>query len=102
VHSPLGETQTAIAIPASALRKGPTGDHVFVVQEDRTGALRAHVRSVQVATIAGDEVVVEQGLASGERVAASGSFKLRDAALVSVMERPEALAANRNGAHVRL
>ena len=31
-----------------------------------------------------DVVIIDAGLSAGERVAASGSFKLRDAALVSV------------------
>jgi len=32
----------------------------------------------------GDEIVVEAGLSAGEQVAASGSFKLREAALVAI------------------
>jgi membrane fusion protein (multidrug efflux system) len=74
----------AVTIPASALRKGPGGDHVFVLAEDKDGKLRAHVRPVQVDTLAGDEVVISSGLSAGERVAASGSFKLREAALVAL------------------
>ncbi len=34
----------------------------------------------------GDEVVIDAGLAAGEQVAASGSFKLREAALVAVAD----------------
>jgi membrane fusion protein (multidrug efflux system) len=36
-----------------------------------------------------DAVVIEAGLSAGERVAASGSFKLRDAALVAVANEGE-------------
>ena len=36
----------------------------------------------------GDEVVIRAGLAAGERVAASGSFKLREAVLVAIAAAP--------------
>jgi membrane fusion protein (multidrug efflux system) len=39
---------------------------------------------VQGGAILGDEVVIESGLAAGEQVAASGSFKLREGVLVAV------------------
>lgn len=83
---PYGAPTTAIAIPASALRKGPAGDHVFVVVPDSTGKPRAQSRPVQMAGLVGDTVLVTAGLKPGEPVAASGSFKLRDGLLVSVAE----------------
>jgi membrane fusion protein (multidrug efflux system) len=42
------------------------------------------VRPVESGTMLGDDVVILAGLSPGERVAASGSFKLREAALVAV------------------
>jgi membrane fusion protein (multidrug efflux system) len=90
---PVESPRKAVAVPASALRKGPGGDHVFVLKEDESGKTRAHVRVVQVDTMAGDEVVVVKGLAAGERVAASGSFKLREAVLVAVTNAPAAVHA---------
>jgi membrane fusion protein (multidrug efflux system) len=39
--------------------------------------------------VLGSEVVIEEGLSAGERVAASGSFKLREAALVAVLPATE-------------
>jgi membrane fusion protein (multidrug efflux system) len=74
----------AVAVPVSALRKGPGGDQVFVLAEDKEGKTRAHARPVRAGTVLGDEVVIEDGLAAGERVAISGSFKLRDAVLVAI------------------
>ena len=38
--------QTAVAVPVSALRKGPSGDHVFVLAPDKDGKTRAHLRQV--------------------------------------------------------
>jgi len=84
VHVPLGSARPAVAIPVSALRKGPGGDHVFVLAKAQDGKLRAHERPVQAGDVLGDEVVILQGLAAGEQVATSGSFKLREAVLVAV------------------
>ena len=70
----------------SALRKGPGGDHVFVIAAAKDGQSRAQLRLVKAGPVLGDEIVIVDGLAAGERVAASGSFKLRDAVLVSIAE----------------
>jgi membrane fusion protein, multidrug efflux system len=86
------EPQLAIAVPASAIRKSAAGDHVFVLQSDSAGKLRAHSRPVRVESVAGDDAIIETGLSVGEKVAASGSFKLRDAALVAVMSEPQPVA----------
>jgi len=83
VRVPVGPPLKAVAIPASALRKGPGGDHVFVVAPDKDGTHRARVRPVESAAPLGDEVLVRAGLAAGERVAASGSFKLREGVAVA-------------------
>lgn len=80
----VGAPVAAVAVPASALRKGPSGDHVFVLAPDKDGKARAQLRPVQVAAMQGDEVLIQHGLSAGEQVAASGSFKLRDAALVAI------------------
>ncbi len=87
---PVGPSATAVAVPASALRKGPGGDHVFVIAPDSAGRTRAHVRPVQSGPMLGDDVVILDGLSPGEQVAASGSFKLREAALVAVAGNPAA------------
>ena len=83
VDVPVGPPLQAVAIPVSALRKGPTGDHVFVAERDAQQQLRVHVRAVQVGTVVGDEILVVSGLSPGERVATSGSFKLREGVLVA-------------------
>ena len=85
VRVPLGAVRKAVAIPISGLRRGPQGDHVFVVMADKEGKPRAAVRLVQAGSVQGDEVLIEKGLAAGEQVAASGSFKLREGVLVADM-----------------
>jgi membrane fusion protein (multidrug efflux system) len=81
---PVGPAQTAVVVPVSALRKGPAGDHVFVLAADTDGKMRAHLRPVTSGPVLGDEIVILAGVSPGEQVASSGSFKLREAVLVSV------------------
>jgi membrane fusion protein (multidrug efflux system) len=81
---PVGTPRKAVAVPVSALRKGPQGDQVFVITQDKDGRSRAHVQQVESGAMFGDEIVIHAGLTAGEQVAASGSFKLREAALVSI------------------
>ncbi len=79
---PAGPSGKAVAIPVSALRKGPGGDEVFVITPDKNGKQRAHVRQVRSGEVNGDTVLIYDGLKAGELVATSGSFKLRDSVLV--------------------
>jgi membrane fusion protein (multidrug efflux system) len=90
VRVPIGDARNVVVIPASALRKGPSGDHVFVISADKEGQMRAYVRPVQSGAILGDEVVIDGGLTAGEQVAAAGSFKLREG--VKVVVAPETAA----------
>ncbi|HEY1908695.1 MAG TPA: efflux RND transporter periplasmic adaptor subunit [Myxococcaceae bacterium] len=84
VRVPLGRISEAVAVPATALRKSPGGDHVWVLAADESGTLRAHERAVSSGPLVGDSVLILKGLKPGEQVAASGSFKLREAARVQV------------------
>jgi membrane fusion protein, multidrug efflux system len=84
VRVPVGTTRTAVAIPVSALRKSPEGEHVFVIVPDKDGKPRAQMRSVESGPMLGDEVLILAGLSPGEQVAASGSFKLREMVLVAI------------------
>jgi len=84
VEIPAGPSVTAVAVPVNALRKGPEGDHVFVITTGADGKPRAHVRAVESGPVVGDDILIVGGLVPGERVATSGSFKLREAVLVAV------------------
>lgn len=88
VRVPEGPTREAVAVPASALRRGPAGDQVFVIEPDPEGRERARARTVKSGVVSGNEVLILAGLAPGERVAASGSFKLRESVLVAVVDQP--------------
>ena len=95
VRVPVGAPRPAVVIPVSALRRGPTGDHVFLIAPDASGKERAHLHTVQGGAVLGDEIVVEEGLAVGDRVAASGSFKLHEGELVAIV--PDGAATSSSG-----
>ena len=83
---PVGPLDTVVSVPVNALRKGPQGDHVFVIEPDSAGKPRAHVRTVQSGPVLGEEVIIYDGVKSGEQIATSGSFKLREAVLVAIAD----------------
>lgn len=82
VQVPSGDSAAAVAVPVTALRKGPAGDQVWVIAIDSTGKRRAHTRTVRSGPVLGDTVLILGGLAPGEQVAASGAFKLRESVRV--------------------
>jgi membrane fusion protein (multidrug efflux system) len=86
VAVPAGPARPAVAVPVTALRKGPEGDHVFVIARDKEGKIRAHARRVESGAANGEDVLIHAGLQPREQVVASGSFKLREAAPVSIAE----------------
>ena len=92
VRVPAGPAVAAVAVPANALRKGPEGDHVFVIRPGQDGKPRAFARRVRSGALLGDEVLIQTGLQAGEQVATSGSFKLREGVLVAVAQEQTKLA----------
>jgi membrane fusion protein (multidrug efflux system) len=89
----VGESSPAVVIPVSALRKGPDGDHVWVVAPEPSGVERVHERKVESGPVLGDTVIVRTGLTPGERLAASGSFKLREGLRIQAAEPATAPAS---------
>ncbi|MFA6045468.1 MAG: efflux RND transporter periplasmic adaptor subunit [Phycisphaerales bacterium] len=90
VRVPIDEPKQLVAVPSTAIRRAAFGDSVFVIttDKDKDGheSLVAHQRFVTLGQATGEDVIVAKGLKVGERVAAAGSFKLRDGALV--MDKP--------------
>lgn len=94
VRVPASAPIAAVSVPVSALRKGPGGDHIFVIKADEKGALRAQSRLAKAGAVLGDEVLLLSGVTAGEQVAAHGSFKLRDNVLVVVQQKTNSVAMN--------
>jgi membrane fusion protein (multidrug efflux system) len=84
VRVPVAPESEVLVVPVSALRRGPAGDTVYVLETDPDGNLRAHQRRVVSGSALGDEVIITAGLEAGVRIATNGSFKLREGVLVHV------------------
>jgi len=62
----------ALTIPAAALQRGPDGMFAYVLQPDSTVA----VRPLKVTLLDENTVIIDSGLAAGERVVTSNLYRL--------------------------
>jgi|HubBroStandDraft_5_1064220.scaffolds.fasta_scaffold26775_2 multidrug efflux system membrane fusion protein len=76
-------------VPASAIERGSQGAYVYVVQADKTVAMRA----VTLGPQDGDHVAIMKGLNPGETVVTDGADRLSDGADVIVPKGTKAGAA---------
>ncbi|MGE5169617.1 MAG: efflux RND transporter periplasmic adaptor subunit [Rudaea sp.] len=74
----LRTVDAAVVVPVTALRHGPSGDFVYVVNADRTVSLR----DVAAAIAGVDDVEIARGLAVGEEVVTEGGDRLKDGARI--------------------
>ncbi|MBW8831770.1 MAG: MdtA/MuxA family multidrug efflux RND transporter periplasmic adaptor subunit [Burkholderiales bacterium] len=70
----------AVVVPTTALRHGSDGDFVYVLNDDRTVALR----KVTQGQATGDRVAIASGLAIAEKVITEGADRLKDGARVQL------------------
>jgi len=81
----LRSVEGAVVVPVTALRTGPTGDFVYVLNADRTVSVRPVQRGVSTAEV----IAVTRGLEAGERVVTEGGDRLREGSRVQLAsERP--------------
>ena len=82
----------AILIPATAPQMSAKGQFVYVVKEDST----AEMRPVTVGQKQGEMVVVEKGIAPGDKVVVNGQLGFTPGGKVLV-EQPKGAALSKNG-----
>jgi len=70
----------AVVVPTPAVQTGQQGTFVFIVKPDQT----VELRPVTVARLAGDETVVQSGVAAGETVVTDGHLRLVPGSRISV------------------
>ena len=75
----IDQLPNATVMPAAALQHGPDGDFVFTVQPDNT----AKMQPVHVALTEGSMLVVDKGVAPGDKVVIDGAEKLRSGSKVA-------------------
>ena len=73
-------TEQAITVPAEAVQSGQQGPFVFVVKPD----LKVEPRTVQPGRRVGGDIIVQRGLAAGERVVTDGHLRLVPGAKVEI------------------
>lgn len=81
IRVPVDQPRPVVVVPSTAVRRAPYGDQVYKIVS-AGGALRAKQQPVKLGPTIGQDVVVTEGLAAGDEIAAAGSFKLRENALV--------------------
>jgi len=75
-----------LTMPANALQRGPEGTFTYVVQPDST----VRVAPLTTGEQTGDIVVVERGLAAGDKVVASNQYRLQPGSLIRANPAPGA------------
>lgn len=75
----LGHVARAVTVPASAIQSSPSGSYAWVVSGGRVA-----MRPVATGERLGDRIVINRGLAGGEKVVTDGQFGLTPGARVSV------------------
>jgi len=71
----------ALVIPAVAVQRGPQGSFVYVAKGDQ-----AELRTVGVERIEGEDALIAQGLAAGDKVVREGQSQLRPGAKLAIRE----------------
>jgi multidrug efflux system membrane fusion protein len=82
----------AVVVPVTALRHGPNGDFVYLLNDDRTVSQVTVTPGIATA----DTVQIAKGVEVGERVITEGGDRLKDGAKVSLPG--DAASAPRRGA----
>lgn len=71
---------SGILVPVTAVRTGPKGDYVYVIDKDRV----AHMRNVQRGLATVDQIQVVSGLQGGELVVTEGGDAVKDGGKVQL------------------
>ena len=77
-----------IALPSSAVQRGPQGLFTWIVMDKNT----AEPRAIEVGPNSGNLTIVTAGVSDGERVVTDGQYKLQRGATVSIATGQSAAA----------
>ncbi len=89
VQLPTTTAQSIITVPSTAVQFSDAGHFVYLIEPDKEGVLRAKIRNVDVGEENNLRMVIKNGLQTGERIAADGSFKLHDGMRVNIKEHSQ-------------
>ncbi|WP_236904080.1 efflux RND transporter periplasmic adaptor subunit [Comamonas serinivorans] len=88
---------TGVLVPVSAVRLGPNGNYVYVVDDAQT----AHMRQVKRGTASNELVEITEGLQAGERVVTEGGDRVKDGGQVQLASANPAQPASGAGRGMR-
>ncbi|MDR2128760.1 MAG: efflux RND transporter periplasmic adaptor subunit [Burkholderiaceae bacterium] len=87
-----------VLVPVTAVRAGPQGDYVYVIDDARVAQMRAVRRGLATA----EWVLIESGVQAGERVVTEGGDRVKAGAAVQLSgDRPARAASGADGAGAR-
>jgi membrane fusion protein (multidrug efflux system) len=82
VFAPVDYVRQIVRLPNTAVRLDAFGTYVFVLSKDKANQWRASRRPVTVDAKQGYDSIISSGLQTGDVIATTGSFKLREGLLV--------------------
>jgi membrane fusion protein (multidrug efflux system) len=77
--------QTVVAIPQQAVALDQTGPYLFVVDDKNV----VHLRRIKAGIVRNGQLVVTEGLKSGEKVVIQGQQRIRDGMTVAPSQAPD-------------
>ena len=80
----LGRVQGAVLVPATAPQMSAAGSYVYVIKPDST----AEQRTISLGQRQGDLIVVEKGVAAGEKVVVNGQLGVTPGGKVIIQQPP--------------
>lgn len=73
-------TRAGVLVPVTAVRTGPQGDYVYVIDSERV----AHMRAVKRGMATAELMLIAEGLQAGERVVTEGGDRVKDGGAVQL------------------
>ncbi len=86
----VGTRRNVVTVPASAVMAGPNGDYVYVIGDDNKVARV----NVEQAARRGGISVITKGVSAGQKVVATGQYRLDNGTIVAIEQTPSPQAHN--------
>jgi multidrug efflux system membrane fusion protein len=83
-----------LTVPASVVQRGPTGTYAYVINPDKTVA----IRPITVAQISEGQALIDSGLTANEQVVTDGQYKLQPGTHVTILTGKAAAEAKAQSA----
>ena len=87
----LGQRKNAVVVPTNAIQTSQAGQFVYVVKPDK----KVEMRQITTADAAGEETVIEKGLAAGETVVTDGQLRLTPGSVVETGDKQPVVGTKR-------